>query len=132
ASADPAHLRDARPDHPQALERQHAALLAGGRRPPQTDPGAHLRAGHEPCRRGEGLRARAADGAHDRAHAASPARGRADGAPDARGDRARAPLIPIRARALRAPRNGPGPEGPPDGPDPDPPNEPQNWQLTTD
>ena len=60
APADAAHLRDARADHAQALAEEHAPLLGRGRRAPAPDPGADHRAGHEPGRRREGVRARGA------------------------------------------------------------------------
>ena len=71
---------------PEALAEEHAAVLAGGRRPPAPHPGAHRRARHEPRRGGAGLRARGGARAHAPPHAQprAPRRAHPGGAASAR------------------------------------------------
>src|SRR3954451_19019651 len=71
APADAPDLRGARPDHAEALRRQDAPLLAGGRRPAAPDPGADVGDGDEPGRRREGLRAGGGAGEDARAYVAA-------------------------------------------------------------
>ena len=80
---------DARADHAAALAEGHAAVLAGGRRPAAPDPGADLRARHEPGGRRAGVRARGPARAHEQARARARGARRGAAPPRWRGARGR-------------------------------------------